>query len=203
MRQCNSAVMHCSRHPLGKATDYGILFQLSLWCSFAYLRYIDSEPNHLTQISPTRVEIGIFDSELRSNNSTLCCSTENRHSEGNLVHIYLNRCFVDWIVTFHLRKHFFQKHIVMITVSEITSESDFQTLAEVEDQAFGESPLLSLLFKTSTPEDHKRSIKERIWRHTKCWKEDPACTYLKATTDDNEIVGMGKALWCLSSSDGS
>ena len=85
-----------------------------------------------------------------------------------------------------------------ITVFPVTSQEDFSHLVKVEEQAYGSSKMLSLLFSPSpsisSDQSHSDLITNlRLERHVKSWKDDPSSVYLKAVTSKGEIIGM--ATW--------
>ena len=82
---------------------------------------------------------------------------------------------------------------VSVTVAEVATEADFDALVDVEDQAYGVSKMITLLFGSYLPSQREDTLRLRKARHLHARRNDPACTYLQAVTGRGETVGM--AVW--------
>ena len=84
-----------------------------------------------------------------------------------------------------------------IVVTHVTSKDDFHALLQVEEAAFGPSPVMEILFPPSS--SSAKSTKETgpspqsVLNHQKIWATDPTAHYLKASLPDGKIIGM--AVW--------
>lgn len=77
-----------------------------------------------------------------------------------------------------------------ISVHRVESEGDFPQLLQVEEQAYGVSKMMTMLFGQEDGEQDP-TFRLRLQNHVRSWREDPACVYLKAVAETGEIVGMG------------
>lgn len=78
-----------------------------------------------------------------------------------------------------------------VTISKVTSETDFPLLVRLEDEAYGVSQMLALLFGADTAAERDAPV--RTARYRQSWSKDPACAYIKAMDPSGEIVGF--AVW--------